>query len=118
MRVSVRVPARTGLVGHPSDGYGGATLSVTLANFAAYVEASPGPGPGPGLTIEPVGHAAWPEGGEPLVRATVHRFCRHCAVHGDVFEPRVRIRYRSTIPREVGLAGSSALVIATLRALA
>ncbi len=30
----------------------------------------------------------------------------------------VQIRYRSTIPREVGLGGSSAIVIATLRALA
>ena len=114
MRVSVRVPARTGLVGHPSDGYGGATLSVTLANFAAHVEVSPALE----LQIEPAGHEAWPEGGERLVRATVRRFCHHCAEHGRDYEPRVRIRYRSTIPREVGLAGSSAIVIATLRALA
>ena len=48
----------------------------------------------------------------------MRRFCRHCSEHGRDFEPRVRIRYRTTIPREVGLAGSSAIVIATLRALA
>lgn len=114
MRVRVSVPARTGLVGHPSDGYGGATLSVTLLNFAAHVEMSPAVE----LGIEPAGRKEWPEGGEPLVRATVKRFCRHCSEHGSEYEPRVQIRYRSTIPREVGLAGSSAIVIATLRGLA
>ncbi len=114
MRVRVTVPARTGLVGHPSDGYGGATLSVTLANFAAHVEVSPARE----LQIESAGADAWPEGGEQLVQATVRRFCRHCSEHGRDYEPRVLIRYRSTIPREVGLAGSSAIVIATLRALA
>lgn len=111
MRVSV--PARTGLVGHPSDGYGGATLSVTLRNFAAHVEVRAAPE----LKIAPDGDEGWPEGGEPLLRAAVRRFCRHCAERGDRYEPRVRIRYGSTIPREVGLAGSSAIVIAALRAL-
>ena len=114
MRVRVSVPARAGLVGHPSDGYGGATLGVTLGNFAAHVEVSPAHA----LEIEPAGHQSWPEGGEPLVQATVRRFCRHCAEQGSDYDPRVQIRYRSTIPREVGLAGSSAIVIATLRALA
>ena len=109
----VVVPARAGLVGHPSDGYGGATLAVTLANFAAEVEVRRSPE----LAIEPAGAGAWPEGGEPLIRATVRRFCRHCAAQGVPFEPRVSIRYGSTIPREVGLAGSSAIVIGTLRAL-
>lgn len=104
------VPARTGLVGHPSDGYGGATLGVTLRNFHADVEVEPAPH----LDIAPAGEHGWPEGGEPLIRAAVARFERECC---PLPEP-VRIRYRSTIPREVGLGGSSAIVIATLRALA
>ncbi len=114
MAIEVVVPARAGLVGHPSDGYGGATLGVTVHNFAARVELHPAPR----LCIEPADAGAWPEGGEPLIRATVRRFCRHCADAGAPYEPNARIRYRSTIPREVGLAGSSAIVIATLRALA
>jgi glucuronokinase len=102
--------ARSGLVGHPSDGYGGATLSVTLRNFAAEVEVAPART----LDIAPAGGDQWPEGGEPLVRATLARFERECApLRGPV-----RIRYSSTIPREVGLGGSSAIVISTLRALA
>jgi glucuronokinase len=106
--------ARTGLAGHPSDGYGGATLSVTLRNFAAEVQAAPAPS----LDIAPSGDGQWPEGGQPLIAAAVARFERHCALASVPFDGRVRIRYRSTIPREVGLGGSSAIVIATLRALA
>lgn len=102
--------ARTGLVGHPSDGYGGATLSVTLANFAAEVQAEPAPA----LEIVPACDGQWPEGGRPLITAAVARFIRE----HDGFKPKVRISYRSTIPRQLGLGGSSAIVIATLRALA
>ena len=114
MQADAGVPARAGLVGHPSDGYGGATLSVTLGNFAAHVECREAEC----LRIEPVGDDESHEGAEPLIAASVRRFCRHCARGGVHYEPRVHIRYRSRIPREVGLAGSSALVIATLRALA
>lgn len=111
---TVSVPARAGLVGHPSDGYGGATLAVTLHNFAASVQIEPAPE----LDIAPDGDAEWPEGGEPLIRAAVDRFCRHCEQrHARPYELRASIRYGSTIPRQVGLAGSSAIVIATLRAL-
>ena len=102
--------ARAGLVGHPSDGYGGATLAVTLRNFVAHVEAEPAEQ----LDIAPACEGQWPEGGRPLIEAAVARFAR---AH-DGFEPRARIRYRSTIPRQLGLGGSSAIVIATLRALA
>ena len=102
--------ARAGLVGHPSDGYGGATLSVTLLNFQADVEAQPAQE----LDIAPADERGRPEGGELLIRAAIARFERECR---PLKQP-VRIRYRSTIPREVGLGGSSAIVISTLRALA
>ena len=102
--------ARTGLAGHPSDGYGGATLSVTLRNFAAEVEVAIAGA----VDIAPACDGQWPEGGEPLIRAALARFERDCAP----LPAPVRVRYSSTIPREVGLGGSSAIVIATLRALA
>jgi glucuronokinase len=108
------VPARAGLVGHPSDGYGGATLAVTLSNFAARVEVRQAGA----LSIEAVVPGDRPEGGDRLVRTTVTRFRDHCAELGDPYDGQVAIRYRSTIPREVGLAGSSAIVIAVLTALA
>jgi glucuronokinase len=96
--------ARTGLTGHPSDGYGGATLSVTLRNFAAEVTVEPADAP----AITPAGD------GVRLIEAAIARFRRDVA---PLPHP-LRVRYETTIPRECGLGGSSAIVIATLRALA
>ena len=47
-----------------------------------------------------------------LARAAVERFRREVAEVGPV-----EARWSTTVPREVGLAGSSAIVIAVLRAL-
>jgi glucuronokinase len=98
--VSTRAFARAALAGNPSDGYGGATLAVVVRDFAAEVEASPAGGP----RIEPESR---------LVRATVERFRRELAPEA----PPAALRIRTTIPRAVGLGGSSAIVIATVRAL-
>jgi len=113
MHTTASAPARAGLVGHPSDGFGGATLGVTLDNFRADVRAAPAQA----LDIAPAAHGQWPEGGLPLISAAVICLCRHCASIGTPFHGHARIRYASTIPRQVGLGGSSAIVIATLRAL-
>jgi glucuronokinase len=91
-----RAPARAALAGNPSDGWGGAVLAVTLANWAAEVELAPAAR----ASIEPPSE---------LIAATLRR----CA---GVEDP-LRVRWRSDVPLEVGLAGSSAIVIATLRAL-
>jgi glucuronokinase len=92
--------ARAALAGNPSDGYGGAVLAVTLDGFSAHTRLTAAEG----LTITP---------DSELVRATVERFSRRV-------EPRARrsaISWETNIPRSVGLGGSSAIVIATLRAL-
>lgn len=91
--------ARAALAGNPSDGYGGATLAVTIRDYRADVEAVPGGGP---LMDENM-----------VVRATVRRFAREL----DPAAERTAIRVRTSIPRFVGLGGSSAIVVATLRAL-
>ena len=94
------VPARAALAGNPSDGYAGAVLAVTIDEFAARVRASGAPR----LVVAPE---------SALVEATVRRFARH-------LEPRAlatAVRWSTSIPRCVGLGGSSAIVIATLRAL-
>lgn len=92
--IAVTVPARAALAGNPSDRHGGAVLAVTLPQLAATVSARPGP----------------PDPGEPsLLRAARTRF-------GDTRRPALHAT--TTIPREVGLAGSSAIVVAALRALA
>lgn len=92
--------ARAALAGNPSDGYGGAVLAFTLPSFSARAEALPASAPG-----------ARPR--STLVEATIIRFAREfCA---DALCSAVR--WTTTIPRGVGLGGSSAIVIATTRAL-
>ena len=91
---SGRAFARAALAGNPSDGYGGAVLAVCVPALAAHAEATPAAR----ATSDPP---------SALVDAAVARFARGaCAV-----------RWRTGVPREVGLAGSSAIVTATVRAL-
>jgi galactokinase/mevalonate kinase-like predicted kinase len=91
---SGRAFARAALAGNPSDGYGGVVLAVGVPALAARAEATRAPR----STSDPP---------SALVDAAVARFARGaCAV-----------RWRTDVPREVGLAGSSAIVTATVRAL-
>jgi glucuronokinase len=94
-----RAFARAALAGNPSDGYGGATLAVVIPNFSAEVRIETSAEPG----VTPP---------SPLVAGTIERFAREHAVADDV-----AASWRTTVPREVGLAGSSAIVTAALRAL-
>lgn len=92
--------ARAALAGNPSDGYGGAVLAVTLDVWRAEADAEPAER----LTVIPQ---------SPLVEATVRRFARDL----DARALGTQLRWTTSIPVGVGLAGSSALVIAATRAL-
>ena len=129
-----RAHARVGVLGNPSDGYGGKTASLTIANFAA--EAWLHPNSDGSITLVPhpvfdpmrfaspahVSITASREGysgGVRLMAAAVHRFHAHCKARG-VSLPAGKgfsLRYHTTVPRQVGLAGSSAIVTALLRVL-
>jgi glucuronokinase len=92
--------ARAALAGNPSDGYGGAVLALTLGGLRAEAFARPAEA----LEVSP---------DSELVRATVTRFARE----HEPAAARTAIEVSTSIPRGVGLGGSSAIVIATLRAL-
>jgi glucuronokinase len=125
----VSVPARSALVGNPSDGFGGATIAFTLDELEATVQAEPALGvelqaEGERLefgTIAELGRAAaggsaYPGGGAlALLMAATKRYAQRTEGLDD---RGVRLSVvGSTIPPAVGLAGSSAIVIAVLRAL-
>lgn len=100
-----QVHARAALVGNPSDGYGGAVLAVPIPHFAAKAT----------IDTHRSDRSHTNGGGvDALVRATRQRFVTEhpTAVNGP------EIKVSTNIPRSVGLAGSSAIVIATIRALA
>ena len=94
-------PARAALAGNPSDGYGGCVLAVTLPQLAAHVRVRTATAPAIAPDAE-------------LIAATVRRFARCYAPEASA----TSIEWTTTIPRGVGLAGSSGIVIATTRALA
>jgi len=122
--------ARAGLIGNPSDGYFGKTISIIVRNFAAKVALWESPeleiiaGANDGSRyasldellagIQTDGYY----GGVRLIKAITRRFALYCRQNAIELEPKnFTIRYESNIPRRVGLAGSSAIVTATLRAL-
>ena len=124
-----RASARAGLVGNPSDGFGGAVLATPVHGFSATVSVVDAPVTsvhGPSRTWDTVSALtedvarAGHEGADRLVTAAVVQLAAWAREHrpgSDVDDDRVRLRWRTTIPRSVGLAGSSAIVVATMRAL-
>ena len=120
--------ARIGLIGNPSDGYGGRTVSVICKNFFAEVTLTESEQ----LVIEPDGYrfdslTALRDqitlngyyGASRLFKATVNVFAGYLARH----QPSLSLdkcfttSYKTNIPRMVGLAGSSALIVAMFKAL-
>lgn len=128
--IETRAFARAGMLGNPSDGYFGKTISISVRNFGASVTLYESPE----LLIEPqiqdshiyknVFHlrdtisTLGYHGGIPLIKAAIKKFVEYCDQESiKISNKNFTVRYRTTIPRQVGLAGSSAIVVATLRAL-
>ncbi len=130
MLVSTKAYARAGLVGNPSDGYFGKTISFIIRNYCAEVTLFESPE----LTIEPNerDHSVFGSidalardvrqfgyyGGIRLLKASVKRFYEYCTRHELPLHGRnFTLRYSSNIPPQVGMAGSSAIITACWRAL-
>ena len=125
-----RAFARAGLLGNPSDGYHGKTLSISVRNYWAEVVLYEWDSVEIVLAdddrakFDSVSELARDVrlhgyyGGIRLIKATIKRFVEHCASRGlTLHDRKFSIRYHTTIPRQVGLAGSSAIIVATLRCL-
>ncbi len=124
-----RAYARAGLMGNPSDGYHGKTLSVIVRNFQAEMvlyewedveivlaaEDRVRFGSIAELARDVDLHGYY--GGIRLVKATIKTFVEYCRGRYELHDRNFSIRYQTNIPRAVGLAGSSAIIVATMRAL-
>ncbi|MHB0938057.1 MAG: mevalonate kinase family protein [Armatimonadota bacterium] len=131
MRLVTEVHARAGLLGNPSDGYFGKTLSCLVGNFKAKVtleesdylrlQLHPQFDPIEFQNIADLAAIYGDQGyygGLRLVQATCKKFFEVCAARGVTPSgPNFTLSYDTNIPRQVGLAGSSAIIIATYRAL-
>ena len=122
--------ARAGLVGNPSDGYFGKTISFVIRNFKATVRLweSPNfeilPTYGDLTKFSTVDdflrdiklHGYY--GGMRLIKAAVKRFHDYCRQNNrELHRRNFTIEFDTDIPRLVGMSGSSAIVTATFRAL-
>jgi glucuronokinase len=125
-----RAFARAGLVGNPSDGYHGKTISISVRN--AWAEVVLYEWDSVDIVLAEGDRARFNSvqdlardvrlhgyyGGIRLIKATIKQFVEYCDGQGlALHDGKFSIRYESNIPRQVGLAGSSALVTATLRCL-
>jgi glucuronokinase len=131
MIIRSQVHARAGLLGNPSDIYGGKVISFLIRDFAARVRVWESPS----LTFrlhpdhdrtefgdlaDLVGsvrrHGYY--GMQRLVFATCNRFTSYCEARGvRLRKANFTLEYETDIPRQSGLGGSSAMIIAALRAL-
>jgi glucuronokinase len=122
--------ARAGLLGNPSDGYNGKTISFIVKNFHAEVVLYEWDSldivmaEDDKAKFTSIYHLASDVklhgyyGGIRLVKATIKRFAEYCTARNITLHSRnFSIRYSTNIPRQVGMAGSSAIIVATLRCL-
>lgn len=133
--ITRRAYARIGLFGNPSDGYFGRTVSVSIQNFFAEVTLVPDqqmfssrvsfePGPYDWNAFESLdalashtqkhGHY----GGVRLLRALCCKFHAWCAERGVRLHGRgFSLKYKTNIPKQTGLSGSSSIIVAGLKCL-
>ncbi|KAJ3099308.1 hypothetical protein HDU97_003282 [Phlyctochytrium planicorne] len=134
--LTVQANARVGLMGNPSDGFFGKTLSLLISNFWAQVTIVPNAVEGDGaVTIapntlcDPVGFQSLEVvetvcardgyyGVGRLFLACMTVFVGYCREKGFRLRNRgFQVLYQTNVPRQVGLAGSSALITALLKGL-
>ncbi len=130
MTIQKHAYARAGLLGNPSDVYFGKIIAMSVRNFSARVSLAPSAK----LKIQP--HSGDRDiyedkdefcasieqfhyyGGVRLIKAAMKVFYDYCAQNNlRLHERNFTVRYSTSIPRQVGLAGSSAIVTAAIRAL-
>jgi glucuronokinase len=129
--ISSQVHARAGLLGNPSDMYRGKVISFLIKEFAARVHLWESPTLA--FRLHPQHDRTEFEDLSDLVRsvqrhgyygmqrilfATCVRFAHFAADRGiRLRRANFTIEYQTDIPRQSGLGGSSAMIIAALRAL-
>ena len=122
--------ARAGLIGNPSDGYHGRTIALVVPNFSARVvlyewdEVEIVPSQNDHSRFRSVEALARDVrlhgyyGGIRLVKATIKKFVEYCQRQGhSLHDQNFSVRYATDIPRQVGLGGSSAIIVAALHCL-
>jgi len=128
--VNARSFPRAGLLGNPSDGYFGKTLSFAFADYCVDLKLTESakmrfvPGEVDDAMFDSPRHLVRDlrlygyYGGIRMLKAVAKLFFEYCEEHGIAIPERnFTAEYRTNIPRLVGLSGSSAICSAMLKAL-
>lgn len=130
MIIETKSYPRAAIIGNPSDGYHGKTIAFVFDNFSAQVTLYESPE----LEIIPAAidlsifsdldHLAKHiklsgyYGGIRLIKATIKVFHEYCLKQKiRLTDKNFTIRYSTDIPQRLGLAGSSAIITASMKAL-
>lgn len=132
--IKIKAYARVGLMGNPSDGFFGKTMSILISNFWAEVTLFPQPNGAIEIIHKPImdpnrfanmnsltlgceqdGY----DNGDRLLLACCKVFYRYCHQMGIALATDLgfQILFDTNIPRQVGLAGSSAIITACWKSL-
>lgn len=121
---------RAAVIGNPSDGYFGKTIAFVFSNFIAHVQLYQTPE----LEIRPqkvdvpryknmealvndINFSGY-YGGVRLLKAMIKVFYEYCLEHNiKIPAKNFTLTYNSNIPLRLGLAGSSAILSASLKAI-
>lgn len=130
MIIKTKSYPRAAVIGNPSDGYYGKTIAFVFDNFCAEVELWESEK----LEIRPskrdlsiyenladfrsqIEEKGY-YGGIRLMKATIRKFIQYCQSENiQIPTKNFSLTYRSDIPNRLGLAGSSALITAALKAI-
>jgi len=128
--ISTKSYPRAALLGNPSDGYFGKTIAFLFKNFSANVilyetpEIEILPADYDSNVFDSISELSEDVelygyyGGIRLLKAAVKRFHDYCKTENiSLHDQNFTLRYSSTIPYRLGLAGSSAIITACFRAL-
>ena len=121
---------RAALIGNPSDGYFGKTIAFTFKNFEARVELQESevlqinPCERENLQFSSVSHLTDEVkqygyyGGVRLIKAAIKTLSEYCSEnHIKLADKNFTLTYSSSIPGRLGLAGSSAIITAAMKAM-
>ena len=121
---------RAALIGNPSDGYFGKTIAFVFSNYSAEVLLYETPEVEIAMQERDTSIFSSVEGlyndvkqygyygGIRLLKAAIKKFYEYCMNHRIQLANRnFTIRYKTNIPNRLGLAGSSAIITACMKAL-
>lgn len=130
MKITSYSYPRAALIGNPSDGYYGKTIAFVFSNFKAEVNLEESerleiiPGSRDHLKFDGIGalvgdiNSYGYYGGIRLIKAASKRFFEYCQQKGiQLPKKNFRVSYSSDIPNRLGLAGSSAIITAYIKAV-